>query len=195
MGFDKLRPNGTGADLRIIAGEWRGRPIEAPEGDTTRPTADRTREGLFSMLTSRVGTFEGLRVADLFAGTGALGIEALSRGAAHCIFVENNRNALSILQQNIARLSASARAEILAQSVEYASPPAAPCDILFLDPPYATGLAAMALGCVCNAGWVVPQGLASVETNGERLDLPQGFAVEAERRFGKAHILLLRREN
>jgi 16S rRNA (guanine966-N2)-methyltransferase len=76
--------------MRIVAGQWRGRKLLAPEGDTTRPTADRTRETLFSMLTSRLGSFEGLRVADLFAGSGALGLEALSRGAAHAMFAEQD---------------------------------------------------------------------------------------------------------
>ena len=80
--------------MRIIAGEWRGRPLQAPAGQGTRPTADRTRETLFSMLVSRIGSFEGLRVADLYAGSGALGLEALSRGAAHVTFVENDRIAL-----------------------------------------------------------------------------------------------------
>ncbi len=181
--------------MRIIAGEWRGRPLEAPKGNGTRPTADRAREGLFSMLASRVGTFQGLHVADLFAGTGALGIEALSRGAAHCTFVESDRGALAILQNNVARFSALDRADIRAQGVEYASPPAQPCDILFMDPPYASGLAEMAVGRICNPGWVAPAGLVSVETNGERIAAPDGFAMEAERRFGKAHIFLLRREN
>ena len=81
--------------MRIISGEFRGRHLKAPKGDATRPTADRTRETLFSMLTSRLGSFEDLRVADLFAGSGALGLEALSRGAAHCLFVEQDRDALA----------------------------------------------------------------------------------------------------
>src|SRR3546814_13983274 len=96
--------------MRIIAGQWRGRSIDAPKGDTTRPTADRTREALFSMLTSRLGSFEGLAVADLFAGSGALGLEALSRGAASCIFVEQDRAALDALHANeIGRESCRAR--------------------------------------------------------------------------------------
>src|SRR3546814_3746586 len=90
--------------MRIIAGQWRGRSIDAPKGDTTRPTADRTREALFSMLTSRLGSFEGLAVADLFAGSGALGLEALSRGSASCIFVEQDRAALDALHANAERL-------------------------------------------------------------------------------------------
>jgi 16S rRNA (guanine966-N2)-methyltransferase len=180
-----------GMKMRIIAGKWRGGKLVAPEGGATRPTSDRAREGLFSMLASRIGSFEGLHAADLFAGTGALGIEALSRGATHCTFVENNPDAIAILRNNIARFSATACADIRVQSIEHAPPPARPCDIIFLDPPYATGLAAMALTRICNPSWLAPGGWISVETSGERLDMPTGFELAAERRFGKAHILLL----
>ena len=180
--------------MRIIAGEWRGRPLIAPEGQATRPTSDRAREGLFSMLASRVGSFEGLRVADLFAGTGALGLEALSRGAVHCTFVDSDRNAAAAIKRNLDAFGAAARGDIRSQAVEYAVPPAVPCDIVFLDPPYATGLAEMATERVCNAGWVAPGGWVSVETAGEKLPLAEGFAVAAERRFGKAHLTLFRRE-
>src|SRR5512132_2555672 len=90
--------------MRIIAGEWRGRAIEAPPGLATRPTADRVRETLFSMLASRLGSFEDLRVADLFAGSGALGLEALSRGAESATFVENDPAAASTIRQNAERL-------------------------------------------------------------------------------------------
>ena len=93
--------------MRIIAGDWRGRPLVAPKGEETRPTADRTREALFSMLVSRLGSFEGLAVADLFAGSGALGMEALSRGAASCLFVEQDRAALDALKSNLAKLDAA----------------------------------------------------------------------------------------
>ena len=179
--------------MRVIAGEWRGRPLIAPEGRATRPTSDRAREGLFSMLQSRLGSFEGLHVADLFAGTGALGLEALSRGAAHCTFVDSDRNAIASIQRNLAALGAAPRADVRSQGVEHAVPPAQPCDVLFLDPPYATGLADMALNRICNAGWVAPGGLVSLETDGERPPAPNGFTLDAERRFGKAHIYLLRR--
>src|SRR3954463_12948610 len=104
--------------MRIIAGRWRGRPLLAPTGQATRPTADRAREALFSMLASRLGSFEGLRVADLFAGSGALGLEALSRGAAHCTFVETDRAALDAIRRNIAALGASG--EVLAGGAEHA---------------------------------------------------------------------------
>ena len=180
--------------MRVIAGEWRGRPLVAPEGQATRPTADRAREGLFSMLQSRVGSFQGLRIADLFAGSGALGLEALSRGAAHCLFMEKDRDAVAAIRRNLSTFAAEQRAEVRNQSVEYAVPPPAPCDILLLDPPYASGLAEMALERVGNAGWVVPGGLISIESDRDRPKPPAGFAIEAERRFGKAHILLLRRD-
>ena len=145
------------------------------------------------MLQSRFGTFEGLAVADLFAGTGALGLEALSRGAAHCVFVEKERAAIEMLRRNIDRFGAASRTEIRSQSVEHVSQPARPLDMLFLDPPYRSGLAQMALVRVANGGWVAPGGRISIETNNEQLEPPSGFEVEAERRFGKAHILLLRK--
>jgi 16S rRNA (guanine966-N2)-methyltransferase len=179
--------------LRIIAGKWRGRPIEAPPGDATRPTSDRAREGLFSMLVSRIGTFEGLEVADLFAGTGALGLEALSRGAAHCAFVEKDRAAIEALRRNIARLGAGGLSDVRAQGVEHAPPPARPRDIVFMDPPYGTGLAQTALDRVAGHGWLAPGGWIGVELQGETLELPAGYALDAERRFGKALILLIRR--
>jgi 16S rRNA (guanine966-N2)-methyltransferase len=195
QGFDRLSPNVLGVLLvRIIAGEWRGRPLIAPEGRATRPTSDRAREGLFSMLQSRVGSFEGLTVADLFAGTGALGLEALSRGAAHCLFIDTDRNAVASIQRNLASFGAAARGEVRSQGIEHVPAPSSPRDIVFLDPPYATGLAAMALDRVCNPAWVAAGGLVSLETDGDRLPAPAGFSVEAERRFGKAHILLLRRD-
>ena len=179
--------------MRIIAGAWRGRPLAAPEGHGTRPTSDRAREGLFSMLQSRLGSFEGLRAADLFAGTGALGLEALSRGAEHCTFVENDRGANAILKRNVERLGAADRATIRAQGIEHAPPPAQPCDLVLMDPPYAAGLAEAALLKVADPAWLAPGALVSVEAD-RPLPPPAGLVLEAERRFGKAHITLLRRD-
>jgi 16S rRNA (guanine966-N2)-methyltransferase len=180
--------------MRIIAGAWRGRPLLAPPGWTTRPTADRTREGLFSMLQSRLGSFEELHVADLFAGTGALGLEALSRGAAHCTFIESDRTALDTLRANLAKLGAEARADLRAQPVEHARAPARPCHLALLDPPYAGELAGVALGRLAEPGWLAPHALVSIETE-RPFAPPTGYAVEATRRFGKAHITLLRRSD
>jgi 16S rRNA (guanine966-N2)-methyltransferase len=178
--------------MRVIAGQWRGRPLEAPPGQSTRPTSDRAREGLFSMLANRIGSFDGLHVADLFAGTGALGLEALSRGAAHCTFVETDRNALDSLKRNINRLGASDRAEARAQAVEQAPPPRDPCNIVLMDPPYGASLAQQALDRIVAPGWLAPGGWVSIELNQEDVALPRALTLEAERRFGKAKILLLR---
>ncbi len=172
--------------MRIIAGDWRGRTLKAPQGDATRPTSDRTREALFSMLASRLGSFEGLKVADLFAGTGALGLEALSRGAAHCIFVEQDRAALGALKANIAALGADDRATVRAQSATGFS--GGPFDLVFLDPPYQSGLACRALDGVVLA----PGTLVSLETAYNEAVDARGLAIEAERVYGKAKITLLR---
>ncbi|HEY6917194.1 MAG TPA: 16S rRNA (guanine(966)-N(2))-methyltransferase RsmD [Allosphingosinicella sp.] len=179
--------------MRIISGEWRGRPLADLEGSGTRPTSDRAREGLFSMLASRIGSFEGLAVADLFAGTGALGLEALSRGVRHCLFVENDRGALDTLRSNVDRFGARDRAEVRSQGVEHVAPPSQPCDLVFLDPPYGKGLADMALARIADPAWVAPGGWVSVETADEGIAIPDAFTMETERRFGKAYIHLLRR--
>lgn len=178
--------------MRIIAGEWRGRVIEAPPGRGTRPTSDRAREGLFSMLQSRLGSFEGLQVADLFAGTGALGLEALSRGAGYCTFVEKDRAALEALERNVAKLGAGGRADIRAQAVERSASPSRPCDLVLVDPPYGTGLGQIALDRA--AQWLAPGGWISVEMAGEALAVPAGLEADAERRYGKAVLHLLRRQ-
>ena len=172
--------------MRIVAGQWRGRPLVAPQGQDTRPTADRVREALFSMLASRLGSFEGLQVADLFAGSGALGLEALSRGAAHCVFVENDRRAVEAIRANIAALGASG--EVLARSAEHAALPA-PADLVFLDPPYGSGLAPAVLAKLALA----PGGWVSVETGRGEAVAAEGYEVDAERTYGKARITLLRR--
>ncbi|MEA3032214.1 MAG: rRNA (guanine966-N2)-methyltransferase [Sphingomonadales bacterium] len=172
--------------MRIIAGRWRGRPILAPAGQATRPTSDRTREALFSMLASRIGSFEGLRVADLFAGSGALGLEALSRGAAHCIFVEKDRSAVDSIRANLAALGASG--EVLARDARHVVLPRQ-VDLVFLDPPYGSGLAPAFLAGLKLA----PGGWASVETARNEPLAASGYEVEAERVYGKARITLLRR--
>jgi 16S rRNA (guanine966-N2)-methyltransferase len=178
--------------MRVIAGEWRGRKLLAPKNDATRPTADRTRETLFSMLTSRVGSFEGLYVADLFAGSGALGIEALSRGAAHALFGEQDRDALDALRQNLAALGAAPRADVRAGSVLGLGPARRSFDLLLFDAPYGTGAGSVALDKLNRLGWIGADSWMSVET-GERESVDvAGFAIDAERRVGKAKLTLLR---
>lgn len=178
--------------MRIIAGEWRGRRIEPPPGASTRPTSDRAREGLFSMLASRVGPFEGLRVADLFAGTGALGLEALSRGAEHCTFVETDRAALGRIALFLEQVDARAHADLRPISALSLPRPSRPFDILFLDPPYGKGLEAEVLVRLTEPGWVSPGGWISLETEDENPAIAKGFETETRRRFGRAWIHLLR---
>ncbi|MCT2559041.1 16S rRNA (guanine(966)-N(2))-methyltransferase RsmD [Tsuneonella sp. YG55] len=178
--------------MRVIAGEWRGRKLVAPKGDLTRPTADRTRETLFNMLASRIGDFTGLSVADLFAGSGALGIEALSRGAASCLFVEQDRPALDAIRANVAALDAHTRTTVSAGSVMALGPAKAPHDLILLDPPYGTGAAGVALDRLLRLGWIGPATWIAVETGASERVAVRTLAVEAERKVGKARLWLLR---
>lgn len=176
--------------MRIIAGRWRSRPLDTPLGDTTRPTADRTRETLFSMLTSRLGSFEGLTVLDLFAGSGALAMEALSRGAARAFLAERDQPARRAIEANIKRLSAEAR--LIAHDACSLPPAPGSADVIFLDPPYGEGLAPKALASAMAMGWVAPHSWISVETaRKEVLEVP-GFSVESMRGVGKSELHLLR---
>jgi 16S rRNA (guanine966-N2)-methyltransferase len=179
--------------MRIIAGQWRGRALIAPAGESTRPTADRVREALFSMLTSRLGSFEGLRVLDGFAGTGALGLEALSRGAAHAVFVESDAGAVKALKANIAAMKAPSAGitEVIAAPIESIGVARLPCDIILLDPPYASGAGVAALARLSAQGWIAPHAVISVET-GRKEALESDFEVLAVRDHGKARLHLLR---
>jgi 16S rRNA (guanine966-N2)-methyltransferase len=172
--------------VRIISGRWRGRKLVAPGGLATRPTSDRAREALFSMLASRLGSFEGLRVADLFAGSGALGLEALSRGAAHCVFVDKDRAAVDAIRANLTAFGAAG--EVLAGAAEHVRIKG-PLDLAFLDPPYGSGLATLALERLPLA----PGGLVTVETERGEPVAADNYEEEAVRLYGKARITLLRR--
>jgi 16S rRNA (guanine966-N2)-methyltransferase len=178
--------------MRIIAGEWRGRKLAAPKGDGTRPTADRARETLFAMLTSRLGDFEGLQIADLFAGSGALGLEALSRGAAHCLFVEQDRAAVDVIRANITALGAEARARVEVGSVMQLRAASAPLDLILVDPPYQSGAGEVALDRLLRLGWIGPQTWIAVETSFKEDVAIKGLTLEAERRVGKGKLSLLR---
>ena len=178
--------------MRIVAGEWRRRQLRAPTGDTTRPSADRTRETLFAMLTSRLGTFEGLRVADLFAGSGALGLEALSRGAETCLFVEQDAAAIRALRANIAALRAQPRCEVRAGSVLQLGPAREPMDLILLDPPYHTGAGEVALDRLARLGWIGEATWLALETAEDEVVQVTALEIESERRVGKAKLTLLR---
>jgi len=178
--------------MRIIAGEWRRRQLRAPAGDATRPSADRTRETLFAMLASRIGAFEGLTVADLFAGSGALGLEALSRGAAQCLFVEQDDAALRVLRDNIAALRAGQQCTVQAGSVLTLARTAKPYDLLLLDPPYGTNAGAVALDRLTRLGWIGPASWVALETGrSDEVDV-RALRLEAERKVGAARLSLFR---
>jgi 16S rRNA (guanine966-N2)-methyltransferase len=178
--------------VRIIAGQWRGRKLQAPAGETTRPTADRTRETLFSMLVSRLGSFEGLTVADLFAGSGALGLEALSRGAASCVFVEQDPAAIRSLRANIANLQTAPASDVRASSVLALGPAKAPLDLVLLDPPYGSGAGEVALDKLQRLGWIGEATWISLETAYNEVPTIKGLEAVADRKVGKARITLLR---
>jgi 16S rRNA (guanine966-N2)-methyltransferase len=178
--------------LRIVAGQWRGRKLQAPPGEITRPTSDRARETLFSMLASRIGSFEGLLVADLFSGSGALGLEALSRGAERAIFVEQDAAALRSLRANIAALRAQPQCDVRATSVLTLGPAREVPDLILLDPPYETGAGSVALDRLMRLGWIGPASWISLETSANEEVRCPALEIEAERRVGKAKITLLR---
>ena len=178
--------------MRIIAGEWRARKLVAPKGDATRPTADRTRETLFNMLTSRLGSFEGLTVLDLFAGSGALGIEALSRGAAHCLFVEQDSDAVKAIRANIDTLGVRSRSQVQQGSVMALGPAKVPHDLILLDPPYDTGAGQVALDRLARLGWIGEATWIALETHKSEVIAVKALEIDAERVVGKAKLTLLR---
>src|SRR5712692_9893484 len=186
--------------LRIVGGSHRGRRLVAPPGEAVRPTSDRAREALFNILShgdlAASGLpFAGRPVLDAFAGTGALGLEALSRGASAAAFIESERDALAALRRNIAALGEADRAHIAAGDAT--RPPRAvfACAVAFLDPPYHSGLAAPALGALAAAGWLTPDALVVTEVAArEDLPLPAGFIIMDERTYGAARLVFLRRE-
>ena len=183
--------------MRIVAGAWRGRAIAAPRAQTTRPTADRVRQALFDMLTHAPWSapWPDLAVLDAFAGSGALGLEALSRGAARTVFFENDRAALHSLRANIAALDAGARAILLAGDATRPQPPSAGaggCNLVFLDPPYGRELIARSLEACRDTGWITPEALIVAETAHDEA-LPAGTPpLLAERRHGAARISIWR---
>ena len=175
--------------MRIIAGEWRGRVLKAPAGATTRPTGDRTREALFSMLISRLGSFEGLAVADVFAGSGALGLEAMSRGAVSCIFIDQDRDAIRAIRANIEMLNANA--EVLPIAVSAIGPARKACDLLLFDPPYDSGGAGALLEKMTRLGWATDSAWAAIETRKDESVSADGWMPDVERIYGIAKLSVL----
>lgn len=182
--------------MRIIGGDFRGRRLagvgKGDEAARLRPTSDRVRESLFNILSGH-GVIAGARVLDLFAGTGALGLEALSRGAAEAVFVENGRVAQRLLRDNIALCGVGARAQVLARDARRpGANPGAPFDLVFLDPPYGKALGEAALDAALAGGWIAPGALIVWEESAA-ITPPDGLRLLDERRYGDTVIRLLER--
>lgn len=180
--------------MRVIAGRWRGCRLDAPQGADVRPTTDRVRESLFAVLEGgRLPLrLAGARVLDAFAGTGALGLEALSRGAGHATFLDRDDRALACVRANAARCrGAGAHIDIRRGDATRPPTPTAACGLLFLDPPYASGLAAPALAALDAAGWADPAALAVIEAPvGATVDLPAGWQILDDRRHGRTRLAI-----
>ncbi len=183
--------------MRIIAGDWRGRVLasvgKGDAGAHLRPTTDRVRESLFSMLAGgRFGDpITDARVLDLFAGTGALGLEALSRGAAEAVFVDDGRVAQNLIRDNIATLGAGDRATLAGRDATRLGPcPGEAHTLVFCDPPYGKGLGEKALGAALSGGWIAPGALVVWEESAD-VSPPDGLVPLDERRYGDTRIHLL----
>lgn len=178
---------------RIVAGEAGGRRLVMPPGSSTRPTSDRVREALFASLLSDVGDLEGLAFLDLYAGSGAVGCEALSRGAARALFVESDQATARVIRRNLRDLGlgSGGRAEIAVKPVEKlaATAATAPYDVVFADPPYALGTDRLAgvLSALRDNGWLAPDAVVVVEraTRGDAFAWPEGFSADRSRRYGE----------
>jgi 16S rRNA (guanine966-N2)-methyltransferase len=177
---------------RVIAGQAGGRRLAVPDGRDTRPTSDRAREGLFATISSIAGPLDGARVLDLYAGSGAVGLEALSRGAGHVLLVEQGARAVRVIKENIASIGLPG-AVLVTDRVERMlarGPDGDRYDVVFADPPYALADAAVerVLVLLAEAGWLAPAALVVVEraTRSGPVNWPDGFAPDRERRYGEA---------
>jgi 16S rRNA (guanine966-N2)-methyltransferase len=183
--------------MRIVAGQFRGRPLAAPEGAHTRPTSDRVREAVFNILEHGIADFAvpGVRVLDLFAGTGALGLEALSRGAAFCLFVEEDAAARGLIRRNIETLGLTGTTKVYRRDASNlgAAGNRGGFGLVFLDPPYEQDLAQRALISAAVGGWLAPGAVAVIEDSRRAImALPPGFLALEQRTWGDTQVLFAR---
>ena len=184
--------------MRIVGGRHRGRRLSAPGGRDVRPTAERVREAVFNLLahgTAAVDLTDGT-VVDVFAGSGALGLEALSRGAARAIFIDSDRNAITAIRRNAAALGEEGNVTLLCLDASRLPPPpriaGAPARLALLDPPYGSGLASPALAGLAGKGWISEGSVAVVEiSTREPFETPPAFRVLDERTYGAARVMFL----
>src|ERR1043165_9698876 len=182
--------------MRIVGGRLRGRALAAPKSQAIRPTADRLRESLFNILTHAYGDpITGARVLDLFAGTGALGLEAVSRGAAFALFVDDGAEARALLRQNVEALGLAAMTKVFRRDATKLGPahPVEPFSLAFLDPPYAKGLAERALASMREGGWLTQDALAVVEEEAAAFRPPEGSEELERRSYDDTEFAILRR--
>ncbi len=183
--------------MRIVGGRLRGRPLATPEHEGLRPTADRVRESVFNILAHGIEQFdiEGARVIDLFAGTGALGIEALSRGAVFCLFVDDSAESRALIRRNVEAFGLTGQTKIFRRDAADLGDAGrgAGYTLAFLDPPYGKGLAEKALGALANGGWLVPGAVAVVEERTDASLTPPDMFSEIDRRtYGDTQVVFLR---
>jgi 16S rRNA (guanine966-N2)-methyltransferase len=179
--------------MRIVAGQLRGRALAAPEGTHTRPTSDRVREAVFNILEHGIAgfSFTGIRVLDLFAGTGALGLEALSHGAVFCLFVEESAAARGLIRRNIETLGLTGTTKVFRRDATNLGPAGnrGGFGLVFLDPPYEQGLAQRALVSAAEGGWLAAGAVAVIEDSRRAaMVLPQGFAALEQRTWGDTQV-------
>jgi 16S rRNA (guanine966-N2)-methyltransferase len=181
--------------MRIVAGKFRGKALTSPSDLSIRPTADRVRESMFNILSSRLGpVFDGVRVLDLFAGTGALGLEALSRGAAHVTFVDMAAEARGLIRDHIEAFGAGGITKLLRRDATALGTPGSlkPFNLVFLDPPYGQGLGERALAHIAANGWLAPDAtLVFEESIDVTVEIPPGFALDDRREYGAAAVHFL----
>ena len=181
--------------MRIVAGKFRGKQLTSPSDDSIRPTADRVRESMFNILSSRLGpVFQGRRVLDLFAGTGALGFEALSRGAAHVTFVETGAEARGLIRDHIEAFGAGGITKLLRRDATDLGVPGTfgKFDLVFLDPPYGQGLGEKALAGIAAHGWLADGATVVFEESVEAtVEIPRGFTLDDRREYGAAAVHFL----
>jgi 16S rRNA (guanine966-N2)-methyltransferase len=181
--------------MRIVAGKFRSATVEAPKGLDTRPTSDRVRQALFNVLEhgSPHADFEGKRVLDLFAGSGALGIEALSRGAKFVLFIEDSAEARAAIRRNVDALKLTGVTKIFRRDATNLGPAQTlqPFDLIFCDPPYGKGLGEAALQSAVDGGWVAKKAIAVLEERaGLEIRLPAPFEMIDQREYGDTQIVI-----
>jgi len=183
--------------MKIVSGRFRGAHLASPKSNAVRPTSDKVRQAVFNVLAHGLDGFEleGVRALDLFAGTGAMGLEALSRGARYCLFIEQNAEIRATLRRNVEGLGLTGLTKIWRRDATKLGPAGklGAFGLVFLDPPYAKGLGQLALAAAAQGGWIETGGIAVLEeAAAAEIDIPQGYELLDERRYGDTQVVFLR---